>query len=299
MGSAWRIERRGDDDGAPPLEFEEAFGRFLDTVDTTQVTELVFGRWCDEAFEDAFADDHHPARSLVAAADRFPALRKVFFGGIAGDDAKDIAEDIVYIEHGDLTSVLQAFPQLAELWVRGTPDLAQKPSRYFEPLRHTSLRRLVLQSGGLHPDVIRAISACDFPELRHLELYLGHPDWCGWTKPEDLAWLLAGEAFPKLDHLGLRNALIQDEIAAAVAHAPVVAGLRVLDLSLGALGDDGAVALLNGRPLGHLSVLDLHHHYVSEPVQDRLRAAWPGVDVDLSGCRTVDESGRRYVGIGA
>ncbi|MEY9854915.1 hypothetical protein ABH935_000514 [Catenulispora sp. GAS73] len=299
MGSAWRIECRADGEGAPPLAFEEVFERFLGTVDTTQVTALVFGRWGEDMgedmVEDAFADSHHPARSLVAAADRFPALRSVFFG----DVAEDISEDIVYIEHGDLTPVLRAFPRLEELWVRGTPDLSQKLARYFEPLRHTGLRRLVLQSGGLHPDVIRAISACDFPELRHLELYLGHPDWCGWTKPEDLAWLLAGESFPKLDHLGLRNSLIQDEIAAAVAQAPVVAGLRVLDLSLGALGDEGAVALLHGQPLGHLSVLDLHHHYVSEAVQDRLRAAWPGVDVDLSWRRTVDESGRRYVGIGA
>ncbi|WP_194917129.1 STM4015 family protein [Catenulispora rubra] len=291
MGSAWRIACREEDAGAPLPEFEEVFERFLDTVDTTRVTELVFGRWG----EDDFADDHHPARSLVAAADRFPALRSVFFGDV-GDDPHD---DLVYVEHSDLTPVLRAFPGLEELRVRGMPDLSQKPVRYFESLRHTGLRRLVLESGGLHPDVVRAISACDFPELRHLELHLGDPDWCGWTKPQDFAWLLAGQTFPKLDHLGLRSSVIQDEIAAAVAQAPVVAGLRVLDLSLGALGDDGAVALLNGRPLGHLSVLDLHHHYISEPVRDRLRAAWPGVDVDLFRHRTVDESGRRYLGIGA
>lgn len=273
---AERIECRGGE------AFEEAFGDFLDTVDTARVTALVIGRWGEVSHAEG-----HPGRLLAESADRFPALRALFLG--------DADDEIVYVEHADLAPVLNAYPDLEELWVRGTPE----EKRYFEPLRHANLRSLVVQSGGLHPDAIRAVSECDLPELRHLELYLGHPNWCGWAKPEDLAWLLAGGTFPKLDHLGLRNALIQDEIAAAVAHAPVVAGLRVLDLSLGALGDHGGEALLHGRPLDHLAVLDLHHNYFSEAMQDRLRSAWPGVDVDLSWNRTDDGSGRRYVGIGA
>lgn len=273
---AERIECRGD------VAFEEAFEGFLDAVDTTCVTALVIGRWGEVSHAEG-----HPGRLLAESASRFPALRALFLG--------DVEDEIVYVEHADLTPILDAYPALEELWVRGTSE----KTRYFELLRHTGLRRLVLQSGGLHPDAIRGISECDFPELRHLELYLGHPDWCGWAKPEDLAWLLAGGTFPRLDHLGLRNALIQDEIAAAVAHAPLVAGLRVLDLSLGALGDDGGEALLHGQPLGHLAALDLHHNYLSAEMRDRLHDAWPGVDVDLSWNRTVDETGRRYVGIGA
>lgn len=278
---ASRIECRGG------VAFEQAFEDFVEAVDTTRVAALVIGRWGEVSHADGY-----PGRLLAENAERFPALRALFLGGGDGDE-------IVYIEHADLTPILDAYPGLEELWVRGTPDLSQESPRHFDAMRHTGLRRLVLQSGGLHPEAIRALSECDLPELRHLELYLGHPDWCGWAEPEDLAWLLAGGTFPQLEHLGIRNSLIQDEIAAALAHAPIVAGLRVLDLSLGALGDDGGEALLHGQPLDHLAALDLHHHYFSEAMQDRLRTAWPGVDVDLSWHRTADESGRRYVGIGA
>lgn len=286
---AWRIDVYDRADPREPFAIEEVFERFLDAVDTSRVTALVFGNWAR-----FLSAERHPGRLLAENAHRLPELRALFLGDVVEGEGDDEC-DIVYIEHDDLMPILVAYPALEELWVRGT----SRESRFFEPLRHTGLRRLVLQSGGLHPDAVRAISVCDLPELRHLELYLGHPNWMGHAEVADLARLMAGGTFPKLDHLGLRNSLIQDEIAAAVASAPVVAGLQVLDLSLGALGDDGAEALLRGQPLGHLTVLDLHHNYFSQAMRDRLRAAWPGVDVDLSWHRTVDESGRRYVGIGA
>lgn len=288
-GAAWRLDYQTDDVGTA-LTFEDVFEHFLATVDTTRVSALVVGAWAEPPHAES-----HPARFLTERPDRLPALRALFLGDIVEGEAEGEC-DIVYIEHPDLTAVLAAYPRLEELWVRGTPDLSQKPARYFEPLRHTGLRRLVLQSGGLHPDAIEAVGECDFPELRHLELYLGHPDWCGWAKPEDLAWLLAGQTFPKLDHLGLRNSLIQDEIAAALAQAPIVSRLQTLDLSLGTLGDEGAAALLAGQPLGHLAKLDLHHHYVSVEMQQRLRAAWPGLDVDLSQPQT-DDRGRRFIAV--
>jgi hypothetical protein len=46
----------------------------------------------------------------------------------------------------------------------------------------------------------------------------------------------------------------------------------------------------------HLAALDLHHHYISEAMQDRLRTAWPGVDVDLSHAQT-ESRGRRYIAV--
>ena len=81
---------------------------------------------------------------------------------------------------------------------------------------------------------------------------------------EDLAPILAGARLPALKHLGLRDAEIADEVAAALAGAPVVARLETLDLSLGTLSDAGAAALLAGQPLTHLRKLDLHHHFLSD-----------------------------------
>lgn len=85
---------------------------------------------------------------------------------------------------------------------------------------------------------------------------------------------------------------------AAVSAAPVVARLTELDLSMGALGDEGAEALLSGQPLTHLARLDLHHHFIGEPMRERLRAALEpaGVEVDLSEPCETQEWGR-YIAV--
>ncbi|WP_041540081.1 hypothetical protein [Catenulispora acidiphila] len=48
----------------------------------------------------------------------------------------------------------------------------------------------------------------------------------------------------------------------------------------------GAAAPLAGQPPAHLRTLDLRHHFISAEMRNRLRAAWPGVDIDLSLARS-------------
>ena len=74
----------------------------------------------------------------------------------------------------------------------------------------------------------------------------------------------------------------------SVASAPVLDQLESLSLSMGTLTDTGAEALLGGQPLTHLRQLDLGHHFLSEAVADRVRAAFAsaGTDVDLSDAQT-------------
>jgi hypothetical protein len=110
---------------------------------------------------------------------------------------------------------------------------------------------------------------------------------------------------PRLRHLALRNSEMQDAVAAAVAAAPVVARLEVLDLSMGVLTDEGAGALLGGQPLTHLKKLDLHHHYLSEPFVERIRQTLEpaGVEVDLDRGDADEDTGDdgtvwRYVAVG-
>jgi len=174
--------------------------------------------------------------------------------------------------------------------VRGTEELD------LDPVRHTSLRELAFESGGLPAGIVRLVTECDLPALEHLELWLGVSFYGGDTEPADLAPILAGTRYPVLRHLGLRNAEIADQVAAALAGAPVVARLEALDLSLGILGDDGAEALLAGQPLTHLRRLDLHHHFLSDAMMARLRADLPGVDVDLSE-RLREEPDQRYTAV--
>jgi hypothetical protein len=282
---AWRI-------GHPRWESEElwedAFGRFCAEVDITRVRALIVGSWEDP--EDT--DPSEAIEALLAVRDRMPALRSIFLGDITDKECK-----LSRISQTDVTPLLAGFPALEEFGVRaGEGYGVGKTMRLeFPALRHNALRRLTVESSGLPADVVRGVGASELPALEHLELWLGRSDDGADCTAADLEPILSGARLPRLRHLALRNSEIQDEVAAAVASAPVVARLEVLDLSMGTLSDDGAAALLDGRQLTHLKKLDLHHNFLSEPLRRRIRQALEpaGVEVDLDQDCVLDINGLR------
>ncbi|OQR66062.1 cytoplasmic protein [Streptomyces maremycinicus] len=284
---AWRVTSDVYD---ADEDWTKAFSRFCSAVDTTRVRALIVGAW-QEAYD---TDPSDVIEALVAARDRFPALRAVFLGDMVGEEC-----EISWINQTDVTPLLAAFPALEELGVRGGSGLR------FPAVRHSALRRLVIETGGLPAEAVRGIGASDLPELVHLDLWLGTPEYGGDSEVADLEPILSGERLPSLRHLALRNSEIQDAVAAAVASAPVVARLEVLDLSMGVLTDEGAAALLGGQPLTHLKKLDLHYHYLSESLQERVRRTveTAGVEVDLDRDDAEEDSDDdgtpwRYVAVG-
>ncbi|WP_232093216.1 hypothetical protein [Gimesia panareensis] len=86
--------------------------------------------------------------------------------------------------------------------------------------------------------------------------------------------------FPKLKYLGLRNSIFADEIAQAIAAAPILNQVEVVDLSLGTLGDAGAQALLDCNRLNELKKLDLHFHYLTDEMCKKLSTLDLEVDLD-------------------
>jgi hypothetical protein len=273
---AWRLSYDPYGEDSPAKDFEDLWRSFLATVDTTGVRALIIGQW-GEAYE---RDSGFVVELLTSAADRFPALEAVFIGDLVMEEA-----EISWIEQSDVTPVLEAYPRLCEFGVRGGSGLV------FRPVRHDHLRTLAFEAGGLPAAVVRAVAECELPALGQLEMWLGVSTYGGDATLEDLAPILAGDRFPALRSLGLKNSELQDEIAAAVAGAPVVARLHTLDLSMGTLTDTGAEALLGGQPLTHLARLDLGHHFLSDAMMERLRGelGGAGVDVDLSGQKEPDE----------
>ncbi|MEW2046788.1 STM4015 family protein [Streptomyces sp. NPDC005476] len=271
-------------------DWTKAFARFCSAVDTTRVRALIVGAW-QEAYD---TDPSDVVAALVTARDRFPALRAVFLGDMVGEEC-----EISWINQTDVTPLLAAFPALEELGVRGGSGLR------FPAVSHGALRRLVIETGGLPAEVVRGVGGSDLPALVHLDLWLGTPEYGGDTEAADLEPILSGARLPSLRHLALRNSEIQDAVAAAVATAPVLERLEVLDLSMGVLTDEGVAALLAGRPLTHLRKLDLHHHYLSEAAQERVRRSveTAGVEVDLDRDDAEEEAEDdgtvwRYVAVG-
>ncbi|MFC9897226.1 STM4015 family protein [Nocardia sp. NPDC127579] len=265
----------------------ETFERFLATVESAQVRAIVVGAW-GESDEDSAP----VVAALVEAADRLPALRALFVGDITYDE-----NECSWIHQSDLTPLFGAFPDLEEFGFRGGEQME------FTAVEHTALRSLSVQTGGLDAEVVRGIAASRLPALERLDLWLGTSQYGATAEIADLEPFLSGTTFPALRHLGLRNSDMQDQIAVAVSSAPVVARLTTLDLSMGTLGDEGAAALLEGQPLTHLKTLDLHHHFVSSTLRERLTAALRPYDVEV--ILTDDEEAEfdddrewRYVAVG-
>ena len=284
---AWRVASSEDDDNweniASP-SFQRRFEAFLDTVDPASVTALVLGSWGYAAFNEA------PIAQLCAAAPRLTGLRALFFGDMVSEEC-----EISWIRQGDVTPILDAYPELEVLRVRGSEPYSAPVG--LRPVRHEALRELAFESGGLPAELVRAVGECDLPALTKLELWLGTATYGGDATVEDLAPILAGNGLPALSYLGLRDAEIADQVAAALAGAPVVARLHTLDLSLGMLGDRGAAALLAGQPLTHLRRLDLHHHFISDDLSARLVDELPGVDVDLTEGMDADDEDEYFVAV--
>jgi hypothetical protein len=270
---AWRLS----------VDYEDEADVFLAALDGLiaafgpAVAALVVGQW-GTAYEEP-----PPVEEMVARAGSLPNLRALFLGEMTFEEC-----EVSWIGQDDVTRFLTAFPRLTHLSNRGSTD--------FTAVTSPVLESLVLESGGLPAATVRAVGASDLPALTHLELWLGTGDYGGDSGVDDLAEILGGARLPALRYLGFRNAEHADEVAAAVASAPIVARLEVLDLSMGTLGDDGARALLGGQPLTHLRRLDLHRHYLSEEMMARVVAGLPGVEVDL-GDRQKDID-RRYVSVG-
>ena len=231
-----------------------------------EIEALVIGPWDYESAHDSGAI----VAALAGARDRLRRLTAIFLGDITFDE-----QEISWIQQSDVSPLLQAYPLLEELRVRGGTSLAlSQPD-------HAHLRRLVVETGGLEADVVRAVAGANLPALSHLELWLGSENYGASATVADLAPILAGDRLPSLRALGLRDSELADEVAAAVAVAPILSRLRVLDLSLGTLGDEGAKALLASPGVAKLEQLDLHHHFISPPLQKKLAALRP-VQVDLS-----------------
>jgi hypothetical protein len=235
---------------------------FLAGIDQSKLEALVIGAWNEPHDE----GPREVLDELIRLAPQLPSLKALFVGDITYEEC-----EISWIIQGEYAGLLAAYPQLEELRIRGSTNLE------LPPFTHSKLRSFAIECGGLPQSVLSALARSSMPALEHLELWIGTD---GYGFDGNLATVretVNALRTPGLRYLGLRDAEIADDIAAWLAGEAWVASLHTLDLSLGTLSDIGANALLASPHVGGLKKLDLSHHYISEPLQARLRAAIPGV----------------------
>jgi hypothetical protein len=269
----------------PEEPWLDLFDGFLSLPGVEKVKAFIVGNWG----EVASGDTPEPiVEALVGARTRLAALEALFVADLESEES-----EISWINQGDLSPLLSAYPALRELGIRGGTGLS------LGRIQHARLEKLVIESGGLDRGVVQQIMTAELPSLTHLELWLGDDGYGANTSPEDLAPVLSGSHLPKLSWLGLRNCHYADDLAKAVAASRVLERISTLDLSLGTLGDEGAAALLAAPSLPRLKKLDLHHHYISKELSQKLQAL--PLEVNVDGAEQSDRDGdesHRYVAVG-
>jgi hypothetical protein len=268
------------DEAEAGVKFTDLLDEYLSDPSASDTVALVIGAW--EGVADMSQNSAPIVEALVAAQERLPKLRGIFLGDITYEES-----EISWIEQSDVSPLLAAYPDLEHLRVRGGNNLS------LGGLKHAKLKELIVEAGGLSANVVREVVGSELPELEHLELWLGD-DGYGWDGSlADVEPVLAGALFPKLRYLGLKDSIIQDEIAAAAAKAPVTERLETLDISMGTLSDVGARALLESASVAKLKKLDIHHNYIPADLLEKLKGLGPEVDASDSEGETDPDD--RYV----
>jgi uncharacterized protein (TIGR02996 family) len=199
----------------------------------------------------------------VSKSGTLPSVRELVVGDY--DDETEIS----WTDVGSVEPALLVMPNLRSLRVRGGGIGLGKA------LEHDKLESIVVETGGLPGDAVKAIGKCKLPNLTKMEVWFGQKDRGAGGNIKQLAPLFTGEGVPKLRHLGLMNAEFQDDIAIALAKSPLLAQLESVDLSMGTLKDIGGQAIVAAADkFKHLTKLDLDHNYLSDAVVKALQRAF-------------------------
>jgi hypothetical protein len=259
------------------------------TIDRLEA--LVIGMWGDS--ETVCVGNDTAAKlveTLVAIKDRLPNLKALFIGDITYEEC-----EISWLIQSDMSPILQAYPQLQVLQVRGGTGLSFGAGDV-----HHNLKALIIETGGLPRKTVHEVYNWQFPALEHLEIWFGSDDYGGDCDDTDLTPILEDLKFPNLTYLGLRNAQFTHELVDRLLQSPLLAGLQVLDLSMGTLGDEGAAKLLECEAIKDLEILNVAGSYLSGATIDRLNSL--GIQLIADEQREEDDDGddisdRRYCSV--
>lgn len=100
---------------------------------------------------------------------------------------------------------------------------------------------------------------------------------------------------PVLTEADLMKILGTEAAAVSEAGGSVLDKIKVLDLSMGTLSDEGAKALYENPKIRNLDKLDLHYHFISDEWIEKLKTL--PLDIDTSDQQDGDDPDDRYVAV--
>lgn len=210
-------------------------------------------------------DDLQPL--IDKLAEKAPAsLRKLTFG--------DNVDQISWHQTGNLAALWPRVPHLRTLEIETGGFEVGEPGQMDLP----ALERGIFITGGMSPSTARGLATAKLPNIQHLEIYYGDPNYGGNATIEDVQPLLDRTDLPKLRYLGLKNSMFANVLAARIGDAKVIANLETLDLSLGTMTDEGAKHLaLAANKLAHLKTLNLKRNFLTPAGIELVKNLCPNV----------------------
>lgn len=230
--------------------------------------EVVIGCW-GEAWDDGEGADQI-INDIIENKEKFTHIKSLFIGDMDFEEC-----EVSWIIQGDYEKLFEAMPQLEKLTIKGSTGLK------LGKVNASNLRSLEIICGGLPKEVIQSVRDAKLPALEELRLYIGVEDYGFDGSIADIKELLEKSDFPKLKILGLCDSEIQDEICEAVLASKYIRQIERLELSMGSLTDNGGQLLLDKLPeFPNVKELDVHYHYLSDDMMEKLENLPIQVDTD-------------------
>lgn len=260
--SAEEVELDEDDDGE--LALEDGLAALLQHPSGALLEELVIPI--------NMIDDGAYFEPLVKAlaTNGAPALRKLRIGEFvhAGPGGADdgYEYEISWTSIGDASGLWKAVPRLERLVLQvglgGTS--ASGGNDVLGDIDLPALKHLEVITGGMSQSCLQSLANAKLPSLTYMDLWMGDSGYGFEGGVEDLEPLLDGSHVPKLQHLGLLNSELTDDICARLGESKVLPRLTELSLAYGTMTDAGARALADHKDaFAHLKVLDLRGNCLS------------------------------------
>jgi len=262
----WKAEKFNPNTGiANPSETAyivtlEQLKLLLQVPQVNQIEALICYLSGYDCYYEVSPDFYSYVDTLYEARQQLTNLKALFIG-----DSRDNYYKKSYIGVGDISLILQAYPNLEVLHIRACCNELE-----CEKLQHKSLKTLIIETANLSDVAIYRLCSLDLPALEYFELWMGRTsEHSSDDTIDSLRPILFSESFPNLQYLGLHSDYadtIADAIAQSsfMAESPILATLEVLDLSMGNLTDTGLNALIQSEAIINLHTLNIAHNYVSE-----------------------------------
>lgn len=235
----------------------------------TELEEVVIGDW-GNAWDDTESGAQDIIDDIIENKEQFSHIKSLFIGDMDFEEC-----EVSWIIQGDYENLFHAMPQLESLTIKGSTDFT------LGKIEAPNLQSLEIICGGLPKEVIESVRDAKLPALKSLTLYIGVENYGFDGAIEDIEDLLEKSNFPALENLAIVDSEIQDEICKVVLDSKYMKQINRLELSMGSLTDKGGQLLLDKLPeFPNVKCLDVHYHYLTDEMMEKLEALPIEVDTD-------------------